>query len=46
MLGEAGRIFANALRQGELPASDSAYLTQLVLGVPIPIIILLAIFHH
>ena len=30
MRGEAGRIFTNALRQGDLPASDSAYLTQLV----------------
>ena len=28
--GEAGRIFANALRQREIPASDRSYLTQLV----------------
>jgi hypothetical protein len=27
---EAGRIFANALRQGELPAADKSYLAQLV----------------
>jgi hypothetical protein len=28
--GEAGRIFANALRQREIPPSDKSYLTQLV----------------
>jgi hypothetical protein len=30
--GEAGRIFANALRQGEIPAPDKSYLTRLVAG--------------
>ncbi|PTU30776.1 hypothetical protein CJD38_13720 [Stenotrophobium rhamnosiphilum] len=29
-LAEAGRIFANSARTGELPADDKAYLTQLV----------------
>ena len=28
--GEAGRIFANALRQREIPPADKSYLTQLV----------------
>jgi hypothetical protein len=28
--GEVGRIFANALRQREMPAADKSYLTQLV----------------
>jgi hypothetical protein len=28
--GEAGRIFANALRQGDIPAADRRYLAQLV----------------
>jgi hypothetical protein len=28
--GEVGRIFANALRHGEIPAADKSYLTQLV----------------
>jgi hypothetical protein len=29
---EVGPIFANALRQGDLPAADKAYLVQLVTG--------------
>jgi len=28
--GEAGRIFGNALRQGEVPAADRSYLDQLI----------------
>jgi hypothetical protein len=28
--GEAGRIFRNALRQGEVPAADKSYLDQLI----------------
>jgi hypothetical protein len=28
--GEAGRIFANAFRQGDIPAADKSYLAQLV----------------
>jgi hypothetical protein len=28
--GEVGRIFANALRQGDLPAADRSYLAQMV----------------
>jgi hypothetical protein len=28
--GEAGRIFANALRQGQVPPADKSYLAQLV----------------
>jgi len=30
--GEAGRIFANALRQGEIPGADKSYLTQLIVA--------------
>jgi hypothetical protein len=30
--GEVGRIFANALRQGEIPAKDKGYLTQLIVA--------------
>jgi hypothetical protein len=30
--GEAGRVFANALRQGEIPAKDKAYLTELIVA--------------
>ena len=28
--GEAGRIFGNALRRGEVPAADRSYLDQLI----------------
>ena len=30
VLGEVGRIFANSLRQGDLPAADKSYLAKLV----------------
>jgi len=30
--GEVGRVFANALRQGAIPAADKGYLTQLIVA--------------